>query len=282
MNEVKLFRLPNGNTWLTTEVLLDYLKEIGAHDCDVLFIHSALNFGLPNPDLRPKQLLGELLEVIRKLNVPTMCMPTFTFSFCNGKKFDAKTSNSRMGALNEYFRKQPGVLRSNDPLMSVALEGKDKSLVTEIGHHSIGENSTYDMLHHKDGVKFLFLGPRIGDCFTFMHYLEWLYEVDYRYNRTFRGEVMENGVWKEEEYDLFVRYKGVLPNTNSFIYEDRMVDAGAALRLKWGGGHISVVSEHEGARYYRECLLQDSHFFVNIAAPIKDRTFLLDKEMVAL
>lgn len=277
----KLFKLPDGN-WFSNQDLSNLLRGLGAHDCDVLFVHTALNFGAPNPELRPKELLGELLDVLRRLNVPTLCMPTFTFSFCNGKSYDPMTSKSRMGVLNEFFRKQEGVIRSNDPLMSVALEGEHKHLVNETGHHSIGENSTYDKLHHTDGVKFLFLGPRIGDCFTYMHYLEWLFEVDYRYSRTFRGVIENQGTKCVEEYDLFVRYNGVLPNDNSFAYEDRMVEDGVAARTRLGGGFLSVVSEDTGTKYYRECLLRDPHYFVNVEAPIKDRTFVLNKEMVAL
>ncbi len=280
-SNINLFKLQDGS-WITNQNLEEQLKKLGAQDCNVLFVHTALNFGIPNQALRPKELLAELLEILRRLNVETLCMPTFTFSFCNGKSYNPQTSKSQMGALNEYFRKQEGVLRSNDPLMSVAIEGKDTRLVTEIGHHSIGENSTYDMIHHTDGVKFLFLGPRIGDCFTFMHYLEWLYEVDYRYSRTFRGSVIEGGKEAIEAYDLFVRYNGVFPNDKSFAYEDKMVAEGAAKRLKIGYGNISVVAEKEGTRYYRDCLIKDPHYFVDVNAPIKDRTFILEKEMVAL
>lgn len=281
MISTKLFK-DKDNTWLTTNSLKQKLRDMAAHDCDVLFVHSALNFGMPNPEMRPKELLGELLDIIRGLEVPTLCMPTFTFSFCNGKNYDPTKSKSQMGALNEFFRKQQGVLRSHDPLMSVALEGKEKRLVTEIGHHSIGENSTYDMLHHTEGVKFLFLGPRIGECFTFMHYLEWLYDVDYRYNRTFKGKVIVDGIENEKEYDLFVRYNGVIPNDNSFAYEDMMVSEGAANRCRFGSGFLSVVSEKEGAKYYRERLIENSHYFVDINNEIRDKTFLVKGEMVAL
>lgn len=281
MNSIKLFKDPYNN-WITTDSLYALLQEMGAHDCEVLFVHSALNFGTPNPELKTKELLGEILNVFRDLKVPTLCMPTFTFSFCNGKGYDPRTSKSQMGALNEFFRKQEGVIRSSDPLMSVALEGQNTRLVTEVGHHSIGENSTYDMLHHRDGVKFLFFGPRIGDCFTFMHYLEWLYEVDYRYSRTFRGIVKENGEESIQEYDLFVRYNGVIPNNKSFTYEDWMVNQGAAIRSKLGGGYVSLVSEKDGTKYYRECLIKNPHYFVDVISSIKDRTFIIDKEMVAL
>lgn len=281
MEDLKLFKNQDGE-WLTKRSLANMLREMGASDCQVLFVHSALNFGLPNPELKNKQLLGEMLDVLESLNVPTLCMPTFTFSFPNGKEYNPATSKSRMGVLNEYFRKQPDVLRSNDPLMSVALKGEDTKLVTEVGTHSISEGSTYDMIHHMDGVKFLFLGPQIGDCMTFMHYLEWLFEVDYRYIRAFRGKVVNGEEEKIVEQDLFVRYNGVLPNDKSFAYGDMMVDAGVAKRKSFGGGKIELIDEKNGTEFYKRCLLKDPHFFVDVVAPIKDRTFKLEHEMIAL
>ena len=209
MDEVKLF-LPKDGCWVTNKSLTEKLLSLGADQCETLYIHTALSFGQPNPELRKSALLGELLNVIKGLGVRTVCMPTFTFSFCNGLDYNPAASASRMGVLNEFFRKQEGVIRSADPLMSVALLGEDRDLVEGIGHVSCGENSTFDKLRHRDGVKFLFLGPKIGDCLTYMHYLEWLYGVDYRYNRVFRGKVTVGERTTEEEYALFVRYNGVI------------------------------------------------------------------------
>lgn len=211
-------------------------------------------------------------------------MPTFTFSFCNGQSYDPATSASRMGVLNEFFRKQDGVIRSGDPLMSVALLGEDKDLVTGIGHASCGENSTFDKLRHRDNVKFLFLGPKIGDCLTYMHYLEWLYSVDYRYNRIFRGEVTTDGKTSIEEFTLFVRYKSVIPNTASYIYEQRMYENGTAFTARCGDGTISIVDEKSASAEYMKCLNENPYFFVDFenGVFIKDKTFKLNGEMVAL
>lgn len=278
---MNLFKDNNGQ-WITAEFLEKSLRELGAHDSDVLFVHTALNFGSPNMELKNKQILETLLSVLRNLKVSTLMMPTFTFSFCNGKVYDPQTSKSRMGVLNEYFRKQEGVMRSLDPLMSVAMEGENTSLITDLGNDSTGENSTYDKIHYTDGVKFLFMGPRIGDCFTYMHYLEWLYNVDYRYNRTFLGKIVENGEERKVAQELFVRYRNVLPNTKSFDYEDVMVEKGDAKRMPVGNGFLSVVGENEGAENYKDCLKKDSHYFVEITDSIFEKTFLLEKEMVAL
>ena len=276
-----LFKTEDGN-WISDVQIRESLMDMGAHDCDVLYIHSALNFGLPNMEIKNGQLLKCLLDTIELLNVPTVVMPTFTFSFCNGKSYDPLTSKSRMGALNEFFRKQDGVIRSNDPLMSVALKGKDTYLATNVGTHSISDGSTFDMIHHKSGVKFLFIGPRIGDCLTYMHYLEWLFDVDYRYIRHFIGEIIDNGTSKTIDQDLFVRYNGVFTNDASYKYEDWMVEEKAAKRIKLGNGFLSIVGEKDATNYYKKCLEIDPHYFIEIKNNIKDKTFKLNNEMVAL
>ncbi|ROT12200.1 AAC(3) family N-acetyltransferase [uncultured Muribaculum sp.] len=276
-----LFKTEDGN-WISDVQIRESLMDMGAHDCDVLYIHSALNFGLPNMEIKNGQLLKCLLDTIELLNVPTVVMPTFTFSFCNGKSYDPLTSKSRMGALNEFFRKQDGVIRSNDPLMSVALKGKDTYLATNVGTHSISDGSTFDMIHHKSGVKFLFIGPRIGDCLTYMHYLEWLFDVDYRYIRHFIGEIIDNGTSKTIDQDLFVRYNGVFANDASYKYEDWMVEEKAAKRIKLGNGFLSIVGEKDATNYYKKCLEIDPHYFIEIKNNIKDKTFKLNNEMVAL
>ena len=276
-----LFKTEDGN-WISDVQIRESLMDMGAHDCDVLYIHSALNFGLPNMEIKNGQLLKCLLDTIELLNVPTVVMPTFTLSFCNGKSYDPLTSKSRMGALNEFFRKQDGVIRSNDPLMSVALKGKDTYLATNVGTHSISDGSTFDMIHHKSGVKFLFIGPRIGDCLTYMHYLEWLFDVDYRYIRHFIGEIIDNGTSKTIDQDLFVRYNGVFANDASYKYEDWMVEEKAAKRIKLGNGFLSIVGEKDATNYYKKCLEIDPHYFIEIKNNIKDKTFKLNNEMVAL
>lgn len=283
MNEVNLFLAKDGK-WVTNKSMMETLLSLGADKCDILYIHTSLSFGTPNPDLKKKAMLGELLNVIKELGVKTVCMPTFTFSFCNGLDYNPATSASRMGVLNEFFRKQEGVIRSADPLMSVALLGEDKDLVTGIGHVSCGENSTFDKLRHRDNVKFLFLGPKIGDCLTYMHYMEWLYSVDYRYNRVFRGNVAIGGKTSVEEYSLFVRYKSVVPNTASYDYEQKMYDKGTAFIAKCGDGTISIVDEKNASVEYKKCLDENPYYFVDFenGVFVKDKTFKLDHEMVAM
>jgi len=189
-----------------------------------------------------------------------------------------------MGTLNEFFRKQDGVIRSADPLMSVAVKGDDVDLALGISNHSIGDNSTYDKIRHRDNVKFLFLGAKIGDCFTYMHYLEWIYCVQYRYERRFMGTSIIEGKDVRNEYDLFVRHDGVIPNDKSYEYEDNMYKKGMAFKQSFGDSTISIVDEKTAALEYKACLETNPAYFVDYVGGvfIPNKTFKLDHEMVAL
>ncbi|HEB9887588.1 TPA: AAC(3) family N-acetyltransferase, partial [Campylobacter jejuni] len=41
--------------------------------------------------------------------------------FCKNEVYDKINSKTKMGALNEYFRKQTGVKRTNDPIYFLLL-----------------------------------------------------------------------------------------------------------------------------------------------------------------
>jgi len=270
----KLFKTRTGQ-WATTAELAAALKSVGAHDCQVLYMHTGLAFGTPNPDLRRTELLAAMYETIRASGVPTLCVPTFTFSFCNGEDYDLARSKSRMGALNEYIRQRPEAIRSVDPLMSVAMVGTDRELVENLGRESIGAHSTFDKLSRRDGVKFLFLGVLPGDCFTYMHHLEWRARVPYRYHRDFRGRITAGGRTYEDTYSLFVRYHGVTPNTASHGYARRLEERGILKSTGFGDHWLQCFPEPEARAAYLEILGKDGNFFIEqpFQPNAADRTF---------
>lgn len=256
---------------LNTQKFSDLLRMVGAHDADVLYVHSGMAFGIPNPQLKRAELLGQLYAALRDLKVKTLCMPTYTFSFCNGEIFDVAHSPSRMGALSEFVRKQPGVTRSVDPLMSTIAIGEDLSIVNDIGHESCGRDSTFDLLSHKTGVKFLFLGVRPGDCFTYMHYLEWREKVPYRYDRPFTGTIRANGQEYQDTYYLFTRYQGVIPGRGSYEYEQQLILLGSMKKAQAGSGNLYCVSAEDATALYCKLLQNDANYFLNSAYDVANR-----------
>jgi len=261
MQSINIFKTERGN--LDNISLFERLIKLGANDCDVLYIHSGLNFGIPNSELSKSELLKTIIDVLIGLNVKTIIFPTFTFSFCNGKEYSINDSKTSMGILNEYFRKLPNVKRSKDPLMSNALLGENEFLIENIGKFSCGKDSTYDLLRNSNlKVKFLFLGPKIGDCFTYMHYLEYLFKVPYRYEKEYTGNILVNNELNKVTYSLFVRFGNVFAGAGSYIYENILLERGIAKRVEFGNSNITILDESEATEVYKEMLDLSPNFFL--------------------
>lgn len=247
---------------VTRQSLREALLKVGAADGETLFVHSSMALGEPNPKLKRSEILQIFVDELASLGVPNLVMPTFTFSFCNGEDFDVDTSRTKMGALNEFFRRLPDVKRSPDPLMSVALLGRDNDLVDGLGAESIGANSNYDRLYERKDVRFLFLGVDLGDCFTYMHHLEWRAKVPYRYDRTFRGAVFHRGKRFETYSTLFVRYQGVEPNSRSHDYGSILFKEKLLKKAIVGNSEISCVDLTSATTVYLELLEREPNFFI--------------------
>lgn len=261
MKEIVLFNSKNGS--VTNTDFLVALRSIDAHKTDVLYIHTALNFGVPG-SLKKKELLDSFYDTLRELCVATIIFPTYTFSFCNGVGFDIQNSKTQMGLLNEFVRQKDEAIRSVDPLMSNVLVGKHTEFVTKIEKCSIGKNSTFDLLHNSNlRVKFLFLGPRIGDCFTFMHYIEERENVPYRYRRIFTGEITDGSKCYKDSYELFVRYSNVRPGPGSYIYENILVEKGIAKKKKIGDSAITILDEQPAYACYVDLLKMSPSFYIS-------------------
>lgn len=220
------------------------LLACGAADCDVLYVHTGMSFGLPATGR--KHLLGGLLDIFQGLGVETLVFPTFTFSFCNNEPFDIDKSPTPMGALNEFARKSGRARRSADPLLSVCVIGKDPGLTEDLSQYSIGEGSSYDRLH-KCGkkVKFLFFGTDMRDCFTYTHYLEAVVRVPYRYDREFSGVVVRNGIECPTSVWLYSTYANCRLNPVPVVH-DFMEQAGMLRKGSIGEGTICCFDEKDG------------------------------------
>ena len=98
---IDLFKSSKGI--VTDTDLFNALVSVKASECDVLYIHTDMTFGLPMQ--KRKLTLDCLYRIIERLNVKTLVFPTFTFSFCNNENYDSLNTPTKMGALNEYVEK---------------------------------------------------------------------------------------------------------------------------------------------------------------------------------
>ncbi|ANE33113.1 aminoglycoside N3-acetyltransferase [Campylobacter hyointestinalis] len=184
---------------------LDALEQIGIKSGDAVCVHTEL-FTLGKPLLPKDEFLRVLLECFYEVigKNGTLIMPTFTYSFCKNKIYDKLNSRSTMGVLTEFFRHQNGVVRTNDPIFSFAINGANKDAFLSDTKSCFGKNSVYDVLKKMEGKIVLLGNQKLG--YTFTHYIEEQAEVSYRYFKEFSGKIVdENGKISSKSILYFVR-----------------------------------------------------------------------------
>ena len=257
----KVFRYGE-EQWVTCGDLLEALQQVGAADCDVLLLHTAMEFGMPAPGLKRQELAEIVFNTIQQLNVKTLVFPTFSFSFANHEDYDVNRSRSAMGLLNEYVRKREDAVRSLDPLMSVCVVGENKELAEVSGDCSLGKGGFFDRLHHTENVKIAFFGVDEIICNTHLHYVEDYMNVPYRYNLEMSGKIIDaDGNVFEDTHKLFVTYKHVTPYVKRDMYDE--LDAeGKMKKVSAGNASVSCFKEIDLFEKEKEQLEKDVNCFL--------------------
>lgn len=240
---------------LSMRQLTEALRTVNASECDVLYIHTDMTFGLPA--MKRGQVLAALLDCLESLKVPSLVFPAFTFSFCNNEIFDVQNSHTPMGALNEFVRKTGRGIRSVDPLLSIYVLGDPLNLTDNLGPSSIGKNSSYDRLHNcGKEVRFLFLGADMRECFTYTHYMEALLGVPYRYDREFSGTVVDGEKQWESRVTLYSTYANCRLNPKAVVH-DTMKQLGQLEFAPAGDGRLCCFREKAAFETISELLHKD-------------------------
>ena len=246
----------------SSEQILQLLRQIGADDSEILFVHTDVVFGRIEPSLGRKGYLNALYQIFLSLNVPTLIFPAFSYSFPNHETFDVRNSRTSMGALIEYIRKQPGVRRSLDPLLSMIAVGKrtdlmDKSLVS----HCFGPDSGFDRLHKEKNVKFLFFGADFAEYFTYIHYIEKVMNVPYRFDMSFTGTIIDyEGNAFQHTHSIHTQCGGV--KLRDFLQLKQELSQAGLLRVeRLGDSEIACISEKDIFQQVTERLKSNPYVF---------------------
>jgi aminoglycoside 3-N-acetyltransferase len=104
-------------------------RTLGVRRGSILCVHTSLSqFGyIPGG---AKTLLTALQDVLGPRG--TLCMPTHSLSVLGAEPYDPRHSRSVVGAVSDYFRRQPGVIRSPHPTHSVAAVGPAARALTRL------------------------------------------------------------------------------------------------------------------------------------------------------
>jgi aminoglycoside 3-N-acetyltransferase len=262
VKNIDLFKNTDG-VWSTYSDVLERLKSVGASECDLLFVHTDIMFGIPSKELKRKEYLDALYNIFLDLGVGTLVFPAFTYSFCNHESFDVRNSRTDMGVLNEYIRKQPNVKRSLDPLLSMIVTGKQGDIFDgDLGHHSLGEGGGFDRIHHTPDVNFLFLGAEFSEYFTYVHYVEKMMNVPYRFDMPFTGTIIDyDGNAYEDTHYIHTGCGGVTP-APFYHFKEHLLCNGMMRTARLGDAEITCLSEEDAYREIKGKLQENIHYFL--------------------
>ncbi len=259
---MNIFRDATTKVW-DDKKIIDKLKSIGASDCDMLFIHSDISFGLPIKGMKRNEYLNALYQCLLQLGVPTLVFPTFTYSFCNNEVYDVLNSKTSMGALNEFARQQKDAVRSVDPLLSMVAIGENNHVFEgNLGHHSLGIDGGFGRIHRTNNVKFLFFGADFGKCFTYVHFVEKVLDVPYRFDMKFSGKIIDkNRNSIDDIHYIHTACGGVLPADFPY-FEDELKAKGYLKVAKLGNLNAACVSEKDAYREIAVHIKDDINYFL--------------------
>lgn len=137
----------------------------------------------------------------------TLLIPTFHFGFSNQGIYDYRSTPSSTGALGNAALKRNDFRRTSHPMHSFSVWGKDQDLLCSMQNaNSFGEDSPFAYMHKYNVVQIM-LGTDYQRSMTFVHYVENMADVPYRFYKEFTGEYTdEEGVKSIRTYQYPARY----------------------------------------------------------------------------
>jgi aminopeptidase-like protein/aminoglycoside N3'-acetyltransferase len=185
------------------------LRDAGLRTRDVLFLHVNLAaVGLDDDAPTAAAVLAGVQNVLGPDG--TILVPTYTFSFCRQEAFDPATTPTAGGPWSpsagflEYFRAQPGVARSADPIHSIAGTGPAaRQLLSAIPPTCFGTGSVFARLVDADALVCM-LGLDLDEA-TVRHHAEEVAGVPFRYRKLFTGEIRDAGAFRRAGWVYNVR-----------------------------------------------------------------------------
>ena len=158
-----------------------------------LLVHSDLRCCLTlRGRTRDEKLATMLAGLEGAIGDGPLLVPTYTYSYHRGEDFEPARSPSTVG-FGEWVRAQPGSRRTPDPIYSTAVRGRlpgdwEQRLFAVGDSDCYGPDSVFAYLRAVD-AQILFFGVA-ATANTFVHHLEQVLGVPYRYFKDFGGRVL--------------------------------------------------------------------------------------------
>ncbi len=148
----------------------------------------------------------------------TIICPTFSFGFIKNKIFNVQKTKSHLGYFENFFLKQKNVIRSEHPIFSIAVIGKNTEITKPCGQFSFGINSPFSNFVDYN-VKFLNIGIKWIETCTYLHHLEHLNGINHRFYKPTRGKIINKGKYKTDVFYNPIRFENLKSNKAEYKIE---------------------------------------------------------------
>lgn len=173
---------------------------------------------------------SELIDAFQNAigNEGTLILPTFSFEFSNKGVYDVLNTKGTTGALGNIALGRSDFYRTQHPMHSFAVWGKDRELLIGMNNkNSFGIDSPFGYCVGRH-VRQIILGTDYVHAMTFIHYAEVVCNVPYRFAKSFSGVYINSQGEKEERtYDYAARKLEIEPrevfNRIGIILEDKSI-----------------------------------------------------------
>lgn len=172
---------------------------------DNIVIHTDLmEIGIIDRVKPRAEMLSDYWSVIQQTaGDRCLLIPTFNYDFCQDGIYDVERAPAEVGVLNEHIRQLYPQMRTRTPVFNYCiLNNTGFSLAAVANPFSV--TSTFGELVEKQ-AEIVFFGARF-DGNTFIHHVEEIMEIGYRYVKPFPGEIVEpDGVRSQITLEYRVR-----------------------------------------------------------------------------
>lgn len=248
----------------TKKDIINSLKKIGLKYGDNIFIHSNIGYFGKLEDENGKEdycktFKDSIFDVIG-IN-GTIIVPSFSYSFCNNQFYDKLSTKSMMGIFSEYIREQTNSFRSDDANFSVSAIGKNaKKFTDNVSVHSFGNDSFWDRFLNANGKICNF---NLDSASTFIHYVEKMLKVPYRFEKPFTGWTVEEGERIQKTYFHFVYDLSKPENMPDFSkFDKKAKNSGIVVTSNLGRGQIICISARDTYELIKKEICEQNDFLI--------------------
>ena len=188
---------------------------------DNLIIHSNMAGLLQFNGVTDDSILSLFLSYVRqKLGKnSTIIIPVYNYDFTKTKYIDFEKTNSDLGMFANYVLKKHRSKRTPNPIFSHLIFGKLKKEFFNVDHNcAFGKHTVFDLMH-KYNFKILNFccSP---DTITFIHHVEQILNVHYRYLKKFTG----NAKYKKTKKYIIYNYCVGKKNFNYKLKNNKILE----------------------------------------------------------